>query len=62
MPLYCDYLSAINISIRDLVENKHNSLEHISTKNQVADIFTKAQGANKFEALRATLGLCVLKA
>lgn len=77
--LYCDNLSAINISknlvqqirtkhidirhhfICDLVENKQIILEHISTKNQVADIFTKVLETTQFEALRVALGLCVLK-
>ncbi|PNY11358.1 gag-pol polyprotein, partial [Trifolium pratense] len=68
MTLYCDNLSAINISknpiqhsrtkhidirhhfIRDLVEDKIVTLEHVATKNQLADIFTKALDAVQFES------------
>jgi hypothetical protein len=60
LTLYCDNMSAINISknyvqhsktkhidirhhfIRNLVENKIVTLENVGTKEQVADIFTKA--------------------
>ncbi|WJX67886.1 hypothetical protein P8452_52313 [Trifolium repens] len=77
--LYCDNLSAINISknpiqhnmtkhidirhhfIRDLVEDNIVILEHVTTENQLADIFTKALDASKFEMLRSKLGICLLK-
>ena len=77
MTLFCDNLSAINISknpiqhsrtkhidirhhfIRDLVEDKIVTLEHIATEEQIADIFTKALDASKFENLRSRLGVCV---
>ncbi|KAK2426944.1 putative mitochondrial protein [Trifolium repens] len=77
--LYCDNLSAINISknpvqhsktkhidirhhfIRDLVENKVVTLEHVGTKEQVADIFTKALDAVQFENLRGKLGICLFE-
>ncbi|WJX38809.1 hypothetical protein P8452_26432 [Trifolium repens] len=77
--LYCDNLSAINISknhvqhsktkhidirhhfIRDLVENKVVTLEHVGTKEQVADIFTKALDAVHFENLRGKLGICLFE-
>ena len=67
MTLFCDNMSAINISknhvlhsrtkhidirhhfIRELVEDKIVTLEHVATKNQLADIFTKALDANQFE-------------
>jgi hypothetical protein len=45
--------------IRDLVENKIVTLEHVGTKEQVADIFTKALDANQFEKLRGKLGICL---
>lgn len=48
--------------IRDLVGSKQIMLKHISTKNQIADIFTKPLDVVHFEALRAALGLCVLQA
>ncbi|KAK2379434.1 putative mitochondrial protein [Trifolium repens] len=77
LTLYCDNMSAINISknpvqhsktkhidirhhyIRDLVENKVVTLEHVGTKEQVADIFTKALDAVQFEKLRGKLGICL---
>ncbi|CAJ2662740.1 unnamed protein product [Trifolium pratense] len=77
MALYCDNLSAINISknpiqhsrtkhfdirnhfIRDLVEEGIVTLEHISTEEQLADIFTKALDAVQFEKLRGKLGICL---
>ena len=77
LTLYCDNMSAINISknpvqhsktkhidirhhyIRDLVENKIVTLEHVGTKEQVADIFTQALDAVQFEKLRGTLGICL---
>jgi hypothetical protein len=45
--------------IRDLVENKIVTLEHVGTKEQVADIFTKALDAIQFEKLRGKLGICL---
>ncbi|WJX12614.1 hypothetical protein P8452_03091 [Trifolium repens] len=77
LTLYCDNMSAINISknsvqhsktkhidirhhyIRDLVENKIVVLEHVGTKEQVADIYTKALDAVQFEKLRGKLGICL---
>lgn len=71
MTLYCDNLSAINISknpidirhhfIRDLVEDKIDSLEHVATEKQLADIFTNALDANQFEKLRGKLGICIME-
>jgi ATP sulfurylase len=75
--LYCDNLSAINISknlvqhsrtkhinirhhfIRDLVEEKVVILEHVTTVEQLADIFTKALDVKQFEKLRSKLGICL---
>ncbi|KAK2417316.1 putative mitochondrial protein [Trifolium repens] len=77
LTLYCDNMSAINISknpvqhsktkhidirhhyIRDLVESKIIVLEHVGTKEQIADIFTKALDAVQFEKLRGKLGICL---
>jgi hypothetical protein len=77
LTLYCDNLSAINISknpiqhsrtkhidiqhyfIRDLVEEKVVTLEHVDTEEQLADIFTKALDAKQFENLRGNLGICL---
>ncbi|KAK2390880.1 gag-protease polyprotein [Trifolium repens] len=46
--------------IRDLVEDKVVTLEHVATNNQLADIFTKALDASKFETLRGKLCICLL--
>ncbi|KAK2396684.1 putative mitochondrial protein [Trifolium repens] len=46
--------------IRGLVEDKVVTLEHVATENQLAEIFTKALDANKFETLRGKLGICLL--
>jgi len=77
LTLYCDNLSAINISknpiqhsrtkriyirhhfIRDLVEEKIVTLEHVDTEEQLADIFIKALDAKEFEHLRGNLGICM---
>ena len=77
MTLFCDNLSAINISknpiqhsrtkhidirhhfIRELVEDKVITLEHVSIENQLVDIFTKALDAVQFENLRGRLGVCI---
>ena len=77
MTLFCDNLSAINISknpiqhsrtkhidirhhfIRDLVEDKVITLEHVTSELQLADIFTKALDATQFENLRGKLGICL---
>jgi len=77
LTLYCDNLSAINISknpiqhsrtknidirhhfIRDLVEDKVVTLEHVTTEEQLADIFTKSLDVKQFERLRSKLGICV---
>ena len=47
--------------IRDLVEEKVVSLEHISTENQIADLFTKSLDTLRFEFLRKFLGVCPLE-
>jgi hypothetical protein len=77
LTLYCDNLSAINISkipiqhrrtkhidirhhfIRDLVEENIVTLEHVTTEEQIANIFTKALDAKQFEKLRGKLGICL---
>ncbi|KAK2358620.1 gag-protease polyprotein [Trifolium repens] len=46
--------------IKDLVEDKVVTLEHVATENQLADIFTKALDASKFETLRGKLGIYLL--
>ena len=56
------HIDIIHHFIRDLVDRKQISLEHINTKNQLVDISTKALDATSFEALRAALGLCILQA
>ena len=41
--------------ISELVEDGKINLEYIDTKNQIADIFTKALSTETFESLRASL-------
>jgi hypothetical protein len=45
--------------IRDLVEEKVVTLEHVDTEEQLANIFTKALDAKQFEKLRGKLGICL---
>ena len=78
LTLYCDNLSAINISknldkhlrikhidirhhyIRRLVGDEIIDLRHVSTKNQLANIFTKGLDATRHETLRSFLGLRII--
>ena len=43
--------------IKDLVKDKVVTLEHVDIEEQLADIFTKALDAKKFEKLRGMLGI-----
>jgi len=43
--------------IKEKVLAKEIDLIHISTKNQVVDIFTKALGTNKLRKFRKMLGI-----
>ena len=43
--------------IRDLVEEKVVTLEHVATEEQLADIFTKALDVKQFEKLKSKLGI-----
>jgi len=45
--------------IKDLVQENIVILEHVATKEQLADIFTKALDAKQFEKLRGKLGICL---
>lgn len=47
--------------VRELVERKLIKLEYIAIEKQLADILTKSFNGNQFEALRLSLGLCVIK-
>lgn len=73
MSLFCDNLSAINISknsvqhsrtknidikhhfIRDLIEEKIITIEHVRREKKIGDIFRKALDANQFEAVRSVI-------
>lgn len=48
--------------IRELVETKIISLEHVRSWIQLGDILTKLLEASLFESLRAGLGVCKLMA
>src|ERR1044072_9275203 len=66
MTLFCDNLSAINISKNPVLHSRtkhidirhHFIREHVTTEKPLADIFTKALDANQFEKLRGDLGIC----
>lgn len=47
--------------IRDLIEDKVVTLEHVATKMQLADIFTKALDENQFEKLRGELAIFIFE-
>ena len=46
--------------IRELVENKTVVIEHVVTKNQLADIFTNTLDSSKFDSLRKSLGIRIV--
>ena len=46
--------------IRELVEDKFISLEHVVSEKQLADIFMKGSDYSIFEALRSAIGLCTI--
>ena len=46
--------------IKELVENKPVVIEHVATKNQLADIFTKTLDSSRFISLRKTLRICIV--
>jgi hypothetical protein len=78
LTMFCDNLSAINISknpvqhsrtkhidirhhfLRDMVDKGLITIEHVDTKFQLADIFTKALDYERFSNLKSSLGLCTL--
>jgi aerobic-type carbon monoxide dehydrogenase small subunit (CoxS/CutS family) len=47
--------------IRDLIEEKVITLEHVATEEQLADIFTKTLDAVQFKRLRGKLGICLFE-
>ena len=44
--------------IRELMEGKITTLEHVRSNLQLTDIFTKPLDASSFEHLRVGLGVC----
>lgn len=44
--------------IRDLVEKQVISLDFVSSKNQLADLFNQLLDALRFEFLRKAIGVC----
>lgn len=47
--------------IRELVEEKVITLDHLSTKNQLADMFIKALDVTQFKKLISAPGQCIVK-
>jgi hypothetical protein len=47
--------------ISGLVEDDVVTPEHVATENKLADIFTKALDASKFDTLRGKLGICLFE-
>ena len=43
--------------VRELVEDKQVKMEHINSKEQISDIFTKPLPKDSFEYLRGKLGV-----
>lgn len=63
-PVHHDRSKHINTRyhfIRECVEDGKIDVEHVSTDDQLADIFTKALGRVKFLELRAKIGLVLVK-
>ena len=46
--------------VRELVEDKQVKMEYVSSKEQIANIFTKALPKDAFEYLRGKLGVITL--
>jgi hypothetical protein len=44
--------------VRDLVAQKSLTVKFLSTKDQIADVFTKPLVSTRFETLRANLNIC----
>ena len=44
--------------IQNLIEDKIIDLRYVSTKNQLADIFTKGLDASRNESLQSSLRMC----
>lgn len=44
--------------IRELVEENVVSITHVTSENQLADIFTKPLDLNTFNVLKNLLGIC----
>ena len=54
------YIDIHHHFIREPVENRTVVMEHVATKNKLANIFTKAFDSSKFEFLRKSLGICIV--
>jgi hypothetical protein len=53
-----NYIDITHHFIRDLVELKIVSLEHVNIKNQLADLFTKPLDGLRFKYLRKVICVC----
>ena len=63
-PVFHEWSKHINIQyhfIRECLEIGSISAEFVSTKDQLADILTKALGRVKFQELRAKIGMVQIK-
>lgn len=47
--------------IREIMEDKIITLDHVSTEKQLTGIFTKTLDATQFEKLRSSLGICIME-
>lgn len=47
--------------IRELVDDKLITLDHVTNENQLADIFAKAMDVSQFKKLISTIGLCIIE-
>ncbi|PKA49943.1 Retrovirus-related Pol polyprotein from transposon TNT 1-94 [Apostasia shenzhenica] len=54
------HIEVIHHFIRDHVARSHIVLEHVGSKANLADIFTKPLPKNKFTNLRRELGMCTI--
>lgn len=47
--------------LKEFVEGKVVTMDHVSNENQLAEIYTKALDVAHFKKLRSALGLCIIE-